>query len=45
MENAPPPSKDLKPGEYGLFSGQVQGGWYPGMVQGQSVLFDFAVDK
>lgn len=39
------PQKDLKPGEYGLFSGQVQGGWYPGMVQGQSVLFDFGVDK
>jgi len=39
------PVKELKPGEYGLFSGQIQSGWFPGMTQGQSVLFDFGIDK
>ncbi len=38
------PLKDLKPGEYGVFSGQVQG-WFPAQAQGQAVLFDFGIDK
>jgi len=35
------PVKELKPGEYGLFSGQVG----PFGPQGQAVLFDFGIDK
>jgi len=35
------PMKELKPGEYGIFSGQVG----PFAPQGQAVLFDFGIDK
>jgi hypothetical protein len=38
------PLKDLKPGEYGMFSGQVQAVFH-GQPQGQALLFDFGVDK
>jgi hypothetical protein len=38
------PLKELKPGEYGMFSGQVQG-MFPGQPQGQALLFDFGIDK
>jgi hypothetical protein len=35
------PVKELKPGEYGVFSGQVG----PFAPQGQAILFDFGIDK
>jgi hypothetical protein len=38
------PLKDLKPGEYGVFAGQIQG-WFPAHAQGQAVLFDFGINK
>ena len=40
------PLKDLKPGEYGLFSGQTA--LFDGILgatQGQAILFDFGIDK
>lgn len=38
------PLKELKPGEYGVFSGQMQG-VFAGLTQGQAILFDFGIDK